>query len=105
LAGERWPIPHLTLGKNRRLQPLFAKAAAHILAPDTKMADLTGDDFDTLVEITYVALTQAHPTLTREEFEELPIGMVEMVAAIGTIMEQSKLYRAPKAGETAPGEA
>jgi len=92
LGGEEWPVPFLSLGRNRKLQPLFNVVASRILAGEVRVADLLPTDHEALVEMAYIALTQAHPTITREEMEEMPIGIHELVGALLTIMAQSKLF-------------
>jgi hypothetical protein len=45
--------------------------------------------YDYIADAAYWALTRAHPQLTRPAFEEMPIGTLEMIDAIGTIAQQT----------------
>ena len=63
--------------------------------------------FDLLSDALYWSLTRAHPTLTRQQFDDMPIGMMEMVDAVGIIAQQTGMMRRTEteaAGPLATGE-
>jgi hypothetical protein len=66
------------------------------------VGDLDEAKIDRLVEAYYVALTRAHPELTREEWEELPVTVVEMIDALPLLARAAGLV--PRK-EGSPGEA
>jgi hypothetical protein len=61
--------------------------------------------FDTIADALYCALTRAHPQLTRQAFDDMPIGMAEMVDAMGIVAQQTGMMRKvePSAGPLAAG--
>jgi hypothetical protein len=62
----------------------FSKALVEQMEPDF---------FDLLDEAAYWALTRAHPSLTRAEFDDMPIGTIELIDAIGNIAQQTGMMR------------
>jgi hypothetical protein len=70
--------------------------------------DLEPAVFDIIADAIYWALTRAHPQLTRAQFDDLPIGMLEMIDAIGIVAQQTGMMKRadPSDGPLAPsGEA
>jgi hypothetical protein len=67
--------------------------------------------YDNVAEAVFWALTRAHPQLTRSQFDDLPIGVLELIDAIGTIAGQTGMMKrgdpsaAPLAGPSEPGGA
>jgi hypothetical protein len=105
LADVEYPVPKLALRQNIALQPLFNRVGGKILEGNIRVADLTAEDVSDLAEIAYLALSRAHPTVTREDLQDLPIGVSDLVGVLLTVMEQSNLFkRASEPGE-AQGEA
>jgi hypothetical protein len=105
LGGQDWPVPVLALRQNRVLQPLFNRVTGKIME-GCSLGELTEADIEALVQISYTALTRAHPDLSRTDFEEMPISLVQLVGAIPVVMQQSGLYKPPQAGAgEAQGEA
>jgi len=79
-------------------------------APDTRLAVLadvmTGQYLQDLYTCIFVALTRAHPNLTRDEFDNhIAIGVLEAMEAITVIAKQTGLIKfqtltgAPVTGE------
>jgi hypothetical protein len=72
------------------------------------IANLESEFFDLVSDALYWSLTRAHPALTRQQFDDMPIGMIEMVDAVGIIAQQTGMMRRadPKeaAGPLAAGE-
>lgn len=62
--------------------------------------------FDLVSDALYWSLTRAHPTLTRQQFDDMPIGMIEMVDAMGIIAQQTGMMRKvdPSAGPLASAQ-
>jgi hypothetical protein len=59
--------------------------------------------FDHIADALYWALTRAHPQLTRPQFDDMAIGMLEMIDAIGTVAQQTGMMKRadPSAGPLA----
>lgn len=75
----------------------FSFEMAHALEPEF---------FDTICDALYWALTRAHPQLTRAQFDDMPIGVLEMIDAIGMVAQQTGMMKRvdPSAGPLAgPG--
>jgi len=85
LRNRLWKITDFAVEIIQRLEPEF---------------------FDTVADALYWALTRAHPQLTRQVFDELPIGMIEMIDAIGTVAQQTGMMRKvePSAGPLASSQ-
>lgn len=57
-----------------------------------------------LYDAVHGALLKAHPGLTKAEFEEMEVTLVELISAMPVIINASGLFRAATAGEVQPGE-
>ena len=70
------------------------------------IAGLEAEFFDLVSDALYWSLTRAHPALTRQQFDDMPIGMIEMVDAVGIIAQQTGMMRRTEdtAGPLATGE-
>ena len=55
--------------------------------------EMTDEVFDALTTAVFWALRRAHPQLTLDEFEEMPIGMIELINCIGIIADQTGMMR------------
>ncbi len=64
LAGRDWPVPLLAPRQNRIVVPAIGRWAR---AGDPAFST---EQYDEAIAIVHAALTRAHPTLTREEFED-----------------------------------
>jgi len=92
LAGRVFSVPPLPLRWNREVYPLCARLTAagllDRLGPGGTLA-LTADDIDALAEIAFWGASAADSTLTRDEFEALPIAPTELVDAFILIRVQT----------------
>jgi hypothetical protein len=61
--------------------------------PTEMITDADADFIDTVAAAVYGALTRAHPALTRAEFDDMPIGLIEMIDAIGVVAQQTGMMR------------
>jgi hypothetical protein len=82
IAGRAWRIPLLAPRQNRMV---IAGLMALGRRPEVQ--------YDTLLDIVFAALTRAHPTLPREEFDDWPIGTYELLDALPVIAKQTGLMR------------
>jgi hypothetical protein len=78
LAERVWPIPELAPRQNRIILPLL------VYSKDW--------DYGVLADVAFVALTRAHPNLTKAEFDGLPIPQSELVEALPVIKDQTGFF-------------
>lgn len=83
LGKKQWPVPEMAARQLIHLVPAMMRASK--IAFD----DLSEEDMRLLYDVTYIALTRAHPNLTREEFENLPVTFDQLVVAIPIIAKQA----------------
>jgi hypothetical protein len=57
-----------------------------LTAADTEFLDL-------LADAAFWALKRAHPQMARDEFDDMPIAMLDMIDAVGTIAQQTGMMR------------
>jgi hypothetical protein len=72
-----------------------------------ELADQADPEFFELIEsAVYWAVTRAHPNLTRAEFDDMPIGTLELIDAVGVIAQQTGMMRKvdPSVAPLAAGE-
>jgi hypothetical protein len=110
LGGRGWPIPLLAPKQNRVVVPLVYKAAPKLFTVDRLNLShlsviMTPEFYSDMLDIVYTALTRAHPGLPRAEFDEMPIGTMELLGAVVTIAAQTGIFRQAKEGEQPMGEA
>jgi hypothetical protein len=132
LAGKRWPIPFLAPKQNRivvpallRVTPKILRGAPHVAGVPTeakakantsRLADdlerlaegLTKEGFDDLLDACFWAIQRGHPEVDRMDFEDWPIGVLDMIAASLIIARQTGVIKTTKVGEAGaakPGEA
>ena len=109
LGGVIWPLRKLALKQNRvvtplvvKLGPAFKQFSKGVKTADNLVGVVTDEMFNDLSNMVFTALTRSHPTLKRDEFDELPITIFELFQAFLPIAEQTGLFRAAKAGENPP---
>ncbi len=91
LGGKPYRIPVLALRQNRRVHAarLVNSASSDESFSVLKMDDAAIDDMTLAVR---VALPRAYPDMTDDQFEELPMGMADLVAALPVIIDQAGLF-------------
>lgn len=99
LAGRDWPVPTLAPRQNRIVVPALFDLVPKIrracnesgFAGFARHFDTAA--FDALSEIAFLALTRAHPEMSRAEFDDMPIDTLELLAAVRIIARQAGLFR------------
>jgi hypothetical protein len=81
IGGRAWPVPHLAPRQNRIVAPLLMGLAQ---SRESYYADLC--------EITFAALTRAHPALSRDAFDDMPIPLWELTEAVAVVVKQSGVF-------------
>jgi hypothetical protein len=83
IAGRAWRIPLLAPRQNRVVLPGLMRLGKE-----------PAEQYGTLLDIVFAALTRAHPSIAREEFDDWPIATWELVESIPVIAKQTGLLRA-----------
>ncbi|MET4238623.1 hypothetical protein ABIB07_001841 [Bradyrhizobium sp. RT10b] len=107
LAGKDFPIALLAPRQNRIVIPKLIALMqgftdghkADVLNP----MNLTTQQYDDLCDVVWVAVTRATPTLTKEAFLDMPIDLLELIAAMDVVAKQCGVMK--RAGDVKPGEA
>jgi hypothetical protein len=112
LAGVEYVIPPLAIKQNRHVEVLAARhlnyfAAVRRSGDRVRLLDIPEEQAEDFQRIVYFAITRARPALTLEAFEELPVSMLEIMAALPVCLAQSGLFKpateaAPPTGEATP---
>lgn len=89
LDGKKWPVPKLAPRQNRKVVPAILRCAK------IDQRNITEEQVDDLYLVLYTGLTRAHPTLTRDEFDGMPISVEDALAAFPIVAIASGFYRAP----------
>lgn len=129
LDGTKWPIPRLAPAQNERVTPIILRImpllmrlsreerSQAVAVEGQDLAPVLSDRMERLGEVLseqnlhdiytaiYVALKKGHPDLTRDEFDEIPIGNLDAIEAMNVIARQTGTIRQARPGETAAGEA
>lgn len=105
LAGKEYPVPMLVPRQQRivipKLLSLMKSMAANGRVDPTS---LTTEQYDDLLDLVYIALTRGTPDLKRDDFMDTPSSMLELIAAMNTIAEQTGMMKRETPG-AASGEA
>jgi hypothetical protein len=89
LGGRPYILPPIALGKLREMQPRLEKL-------DVASGGMpTGDDLDTIIDMTHAALRRNYPDIAREEIEEV-LDMGNLKEIVSVVMGQSGLEPAGK---------
>jgi hypothetical protein len=115
INGKLWPVPKLAIQQNQFVLPLVLQtlpALAEKLkagAPDGVHLMARPEYWDYVrgsATVVYWGLQRGHKGLTREEFDDWAVDILELTDAVNVVARQTSSMRKPKAGETVPtGEA
>lgn len=69
-----------------------------------QLISMSSEDFGKMCDAVYYGLTRAHPDLTRDAFDDMPVTDAEMYLAFLIVRHQSQVYaslqrQGPKSGE------
>lgn len=114
LAGRSYPIPPLAIKQLRHVVPAVLKvipsfvgltalqAGADWRQYAAALAQVDNQTIEALTEMVFWSLTRAHPKLTRAEFDDMEVGLRELIDAIPVIVDATGLVKQEKGGEVAP---
>jgi hypothetical protein len=97
LAGKEWPVPALAIQQNAKVFPLIVRRLSVMDAVGKgaiEMDALTDEviaDFDSVV---FWGLRRDHESLTRAEFDDMPITVLELPPAAIAVGIASGMFRA-----------
>jgi hypothetical protein len=86
LAGEPYLVAPLPLRQVMAIRPLLGKAHAAIIAPAEAW---TEGDFLPVAQIVWRGLKRAYPSLTLDEFLDMPATVAEMISALPVVLRQA----------------
>jgi hypothetical protein len=94
LAEQEWPIPRLATEQNVEIFPLLAPRLDLFMEviKTQSIAVVTAEVLRDFAGAVYWALTRAH-TITRAEFNAMPIVAVEIMRAMHVVALQSGLFK------------
>lgn len=113
LAGREWPVPKLAHAQNKIVVPaiakLFPKLSGTLLGGgvdlNAVLAVLDEEAYQLLGRIVYAALTRGTPGLGQGEFDQMPVTLIELIAAFPIIVEATGFFApAGTEGREPPGE-
>lgn len=90
IAGRRWQVPLFAPRQNRIVAPALTEPGTDV-----------GDRYERLLDIAFAALSRARPEIVRDEFEDWPITLDELVDALPVIARQTGLFER-RAGPVRP---
>lgn len=98
LDDQDWPIPKLAPAQLEIVLPLIdeVKKTLREYAPG---AVIDADVIHKLGTILCTALQKGHPDLTRDEFDQMPIGLSDLIDALPLVQKQSGCFRPAKPHE------
>lgn len=88
-GGKQWPVPKLAFKQIRLIHKKMDRLSDLLVVKQVPMGEYTDDDLEDLAFILWVALTRAHPTLSRAEFDEMPTDRLELSRAFFGVLIQA----------------
>jgi len=90
-----WPVA--------KLAPAQLEVVAPLIDPTLKALKSSGSVTKEIIHdlgtIVHVALTRGHPDLTRDEFDQMPIGLMDLLDSVQVVSRQCGLFRPVKPNE------
>jgi hypothetical protein len=97
LAGLTWPIPKLAIKQNEIILPILLRRAPQLAALAAGQGGMTTEFVHDCSTIVYWGLTRGHKGFTREEFDDMPIEVTEVLNAVTVVGQQTGLLKAREA--------
>jgi hypothetical protein len=99
LDDQDWPIPKLAPAQLEVVLPLIDSTLATIGGKALGSGSFTKELLHDLGTILYLGLERGHPSLTREEFDQMPIGLTDLVDGMAVVQRQCGMFRPTKPSE------
>ncbi len=103
LGGQKWTVEPLPWGAQKKLQPAYVRLANEITARDGVFVE-SEEMLDQMAGLVRDTIVAGGTPLTKDDFEKLPFGIADLVAAFRAIGSALKLTQAA-AGEKQPAQA
>lgn len=109
IGGKLWPVPVLAARQNKIIDPLIL-GLLPIFAQwqdnrEEALKKIGREQYDALLEISFVAISCIHRDLSREQFLDLPVTLPELIAAFSIIAQQTGVFQKSSGEDAVPGEA
>jgi hypothetical protein len=95
LAGQKWPVPKLAIKQLAEVVPLIVDERGAMRRPRFDAAGVRD-----MTTVAYWAIERGHKGLTREQFDEMPISMDELLEAFAFVGLHTGALRPLKPGES-----
>ena len=105
LAGQQYQIPQLAPRQQRIVVPAIMSFTNLMANQDDFMKGMSTEQYDRLVDLVFVAVTRANPTMKKDDFLNMEITTRELLDAIPVIMQQTGIVKAVPAGESLSASA
>lgn len=102
-AGKEWPVPLLAPKQNRQVIPAAMRSRASITKVIGGQEPLTTEEYDDLSLIVFYGLKRAHPNLTRDQFDDTPLSIRDLMVAVTVVSQQTGIMK-KEDGSAAVGE-
>jgi hypothetical protein len=106
-AGKEWPIPKLAIDQLAEVWPLISGSLAYVVAGgagNLNLSSLSGQVIKDMASAVFWGLRRGHEALSREEFNEMPSDLEELVFAMMVVAAQTGGFKPRKPGEAATPE-
>lgn len=102
LAGREWFVPTLAMRQSRVIVPALMRVMPALDEIQSNPHALSEEHFESIIAAIHAALTRAYPTLTLDDFLDLPVSTAELIAAITVVTRQTGAFK--PAAAVAPEE-
>lgn len=96
LDGKQWPIPKLSMKQMKVIVPLLQ---TFVDQGNLRKSVVSEDGLAALETIVLAGLQRGHKDMTREQFEEMAVGLPELAQAVVVVARQTGAYDGTKAGD------
>lgn len=122
LAGRQWPVPEMAIAQAKYALPAMMSVMPALSplmgaiddGPDAKvdptrllgaMQGLTTEVYEAIATAVFWAVKRGTPGIGRGEFDEMPISLHELMAALPVVMKQVGFLKPAAPGDAPAGEA
>ncbi|MEI7669244.1 MAG: hypothetical protein WCJ33_04095 [Pseudomonadota bacterium] len=106
LGNKEWFVPVLVAKQNKIIDPIIIKLLPTFanLKNGNNFLQISEQEYNDLLEISYIAIIREHKEMTREKFLEMPITLPELINAFSVIAQQTGIFRKVDNEEFSLGE-
>jgi hypothetical protein len=100
LGGVKWPIAGLVPRQLKIVVPLIMNTM-----PAIAKNAISEETVEAMCRIVFVAIERGHKGLTREEFDDMPMGLDELADGVVVVMKRSGMFKEKASPGEAPGSS